>query len=176
MLSCHSVYWSCQRNIHCWLFSSKAFRCVFRSASRAFCFLHLKRNLACASFLSSSLHSSKMNRGWCGQWVTVIHKPYLCLKLLLWKLCWGQYLLKIPFIYQYCGSHQGYNKVSAIICCFGCSGTRASHAYPAGRLQKDDHKSVSLMDRSAARPSMRIWKVFLQWQTISTNFLGFQKY
>lgn len=75
MLSCHSVYGSCQRNIHCWLFSSKVLRCVFRSASRAFCFFYLKRNLACASFLSSSLHSSKMNKGWCGQWVTVIHKP-----------------------------------------------------------------------------------------------------
>lgn len=38
MLSCHSLYGSCQKNIDCWLFSSKALRCVFISASRAFCF------------------------------------------------------------------------------------------------------------------------------------------
>lgn len=107
MLSCHSVYGSRQRNIHCWLLSSKVLRCGFRSASRAFCFLYIKRNLACASFLSSSLHSSKTNKARCGQWVTVIHKPCLCPKLLLGKPCWRQYLLKAPFYISALWKSQG---------------------------------------------------------------------
>lgn len=42
-------------------------------------------------------------------------------------------------------------------------------------LQKVGHVSVSLSDHSAASPSVRIRKVFLQRQTSSTNFPGFQK-
>lgn len=54
-----------------------------------------------------------MNKGWCGQRVTVIHKPYVYLRLLFWKL----HFVAASFVYQHAESHQGRSKGGAALCC-----------------------------------------------------------